>query len=87
MTEEIQDSKIRAYEIRLKKLLGEGYLFEIPDYQRPFVWETKNFEQLLDDIKQALSKMKKNIKILTIMNPTFLGVWLCKPKKKVSMMS
>jgi uncharacterized protein with ParB-like and HNH nuclease domain len=50
------EEKIRAAEIVINDLFGDKYLFEVPDYQRPFVWEKENFEQLFDDIKSEIDK-------------------------------
>lgn len=32
----------------------------IPDYQRPYKWDTKNIGELLSDIGDAISEKKKN---------------------------
>lgn len=53
------EEKIRAAEISINDLFGDKYLFEVPDYQRPFVWEKENFEQLFDDIKAEIDKNKE----------------------------
>lgn len=47
-------AKIEAREVYLKDLFGDKFLFEIPDFQRQFAWEKENFDQLVDDIKDAL---------------------------------
>ena len=52
--------KIKAHEITLKDLFGDKYIFEIPNFQRPFAWEKENFEQLFTDIKDALDLNKEN---------------------------
>jgi len=82
MTKEIQESRIKAYELGLINLLGEGYLFEIPDYQRPFVWETKNFGQLFDDINQAVSDNQKKYKHFDDYEPYFIGTMVMQTKDK-----
>ena len=82
MTREIQESRIKAYELGLISLLGEGYLFEIPDYQRPFVWETKNFEQLFDDIKQAVFDNKEKYRNIDDYEPYFIGSMVMQTKDK-----
>ncbi|MCD1258298.1 DUF262 domain-containing protein [Paenibacillus athensensis] len=48
------DGKIEAKEILLKDLLSAKFLFQIPGYQRPFSWEKDNFDQLFEDIKEAM---------------------------------
>jgi uncharacterized protein with ParB-like and HNH nuclease domain len=45
---------IKAGEIYIKDLFNNKYLFEVPDFQRPFSWEKENFEDLFDDIQQAI---------------------------------
>ncbi len=45
---------IEAHEVYLKNLFDNKFLFEIPDFQRQFAWEKENFEQLVEDIKDAL---------------------------------
>jgi len=47
--------KIKAEEIYLKDLFGSKFLFEIPDFQRPFSWDIDNFDQLVGDIKDTIS--------------------------------
>ena len=46
--------EILAHEIYVKHLFSDKFLFEIPNFQRPFAWEKENFEQLFSDIKDAL---------------------------------
>jgi uncharacterized protein with ParB-like and HNH nuclease domain len=49
-------------------------LFEVPDYQRPFVWEKENFEQLFDDIKSEIDKnQSRYYNDFTSYEPYFLG--------------
>ena len=45
---------IEADDVFLKDLYGDKFLFDIPDFQRPFSWEEEHFAQLVDDIKDAL---------------------------------
>ncbi|HEY88847.1 MAG TPA: DUF262 domain-containing protein, partial [Thermoflexia bacterium] len=47
-------ARIEAREKHLKDLFGDKFLFEIPEFQRQFSWEKENFEQLVEDIKDAL---------------------------------
>lgn len=54
------EEKIRAEQICIDDLFGNKYLFEVPNYQRSFVWEKDNFEQLFNDIKDEIKKSKKN---------------------------
>ena len=59
-------AKIEAREVYLKDLFGDKFLFEIPDFQRQFAWEKENFDQLVDDIKDALDTFEGE-------EPYFLG--------------
>lgn len=54
------DIRIEAKEILVKDLFDSKFLFRIPEYQRPFSWETENFEQLFDDINQAMESGEEN---------------------------
>ena len=46
-------TKIEAKEHILGKVFSDDYVFDIPRYQRPYVWEEETVQQLLDDIKDA----------------------------------
>jgi uncharacterized protein with ParB-like and HNH nuclease domain len=65
--------KIEAEHEYIKDLFDGENLFEIPDFQRPFAWEKDNFEQLIDDIKDALHVNKENFKDFNEFEPYFLG--------------
>lgn len=66
--------RIQAHEITLKDLFGDKYLFEIPNFQRPFAWEKENFEQLFTDIKDALQLNMENFgNKIEDYDPYFLG--------------
>ena len=53
--------KIAAEHIYIQTLFYEqNYLFQIPEFQRPFSWEEENFEKLVDDIKTSLEADKIN---------------------------
>jgi len=52
---EIQTSKIEAKEIRVGDLFSENFMFKIPIYQRPLSWNSDNFDQLFEDIRDAMS--------------------------------
>ena len=58
---------LKAEEIYVGNLFGDKYLFEIPNFQRPFSWRKDNFEQLFDDIKDEvqINKDRKGEKIKT----------------------
>ncbi|MFH1447441.1 MAG: DUF262 domain-containing HNH endonuclease family protein [Candidatus Micrarchaeota archaeon] len=53
------DNEISAREIAVGDLFKDNFLFSIPIYQRPFSWDTQNFEKLIEDIFQA-SEMEKS---------------------------
>lgn len=65
--------KIEAEHEYIKDLFNGENLFEIPDFQRPFAWEKDNFEQLIDDIKDALNVNKENFRDFNEFEPYFLG--------------
>lgn len=44
---------IEAKEATLGYIFSSNFLFEIPIYQRPFIWDTEKFQQLFDDISDA----------------------------------
>lgn len=48
------DGKIEAKEILFKDLFDSKFLFQIPGYQRPYSWETDQFDQLFEDIRSAM---------------------------------
>lgn len=37
----------------LHKVFSSDYEFQIPDYQRPYAWETEQAIQLLTDLQEA----------------------------------
>lgn len=43
------DAKTRA----IGSLLAQEFFFRVPEYQRPFSWDTDNFDDLIDDIVSA----------------------------------
>lgn len=68
--------EIKAQEIYLKDLMGSKFLFEIPDFQRPYSWDKDNFEQLIDDIWDAISVNQASVGTGTKLaeyEPYFLG--------------
>lgn len=44
---------IEAKETTLGDVFSPQFLFEVPIYQRPFVWDEEKFQQLFDDIADA----------------------------------
>ena len=65
--------KIEAEHMYIKDLFSNDNLFEIPEFQRPFAWEKENFEQLIDDIKDAILVNKENFNKFNEYEPYFLG--------------
>ncbi len=47
-------TEIEAKEITIVKLFSSDFMFKIPIYQRPLSWEGDNFEQLFEDIFDAM---------------------------------
>ena len=45
---------IKAEEKQLGKIFNDDYLFEIPDYQRPYAWTTEQTGELLEDLLTAM---------------------------------
>lgn len=60
---------IEATELQLLKVFSDDYLFEIPEYQRPYAWTTEQVSELLDDILYAIGVEKAIGEI----PPYFLG--------------
>lgn len=48
-SKETLDAKTRS----IGFLLSQEFFFRVPEYQRPFSWETDNFDDLIDDIVNA----------------------------------
>jgi uncharacterized protein with ParB-like and HNH nuclease domain len=49
MEKEKLDAKTRS----IGFLLSQDFFFRIPDYQRPFSWDSEHFEDLINDITDA----------------------------------
>lgn len=47
---------LTAHEHPLRKVFCSDYNFSIPDYQRPYRWETDQALQLLDDLEETLDR-------------------------------
>jgi uncharacterized protein with ParB-like and HNH nuclease domain len=52
-------SGIEAKEATIGNVFSPNFLFEIPIYQRPFVWDSEKFQKLFDDISDAREKGEK----------------------------
>ncbi|MGV9608883.1 DUF262 domain-containing protein [Streptomyces sp. NPDC003631] len=48
--------QLEAQEVSLHKVFSSDYDFRIPDYQRPYAWETEQASQLLTDLEEALER-------------------------------
>ena len=48
---------IKAEEKPLGKIFSDDYLFQIPDYQRPYAWTTEQTSELLEDL---MTTMREN---------------------------
>jgi uncharacterized protein with ParB-like and HNH nuclease domain len=69
--------KIEGAGYPIKKVLSDDFVFNIPNYQRPYAWTTEHTEQLLIDLIDALGDESTNIDQLP---PYFLGnIVLIKP--------
>ena len=76
------EEKISAKEVYIKNLFGHKYLFEIPNFQRPFSWEKDNFAQLSDDIKEVIEdNEKKYANQIDKYEPYFLGSIILRTKE------
>ncbi len=60
---------IEAKELQLMRVFSNDYLFEIPEYQRPYAWTTEQVSELLDDLVFAMGKEESIEEI----PPYFLG--------------
>ena len=63
---------IKAEELQLLKIFSDDYLYEIPDYQRPYSWTTEEASELLDDILHAMGQTNA-VKDVGEASPYFLG--------------
>ena len=64
---------IEAKELQINKVFSDEYLFEIPEYQRPYAWTTEEVGDLLDDLFYAMRKGEENGEDIGEMPPYFLG--------------
>ena len=47
-------NQIKAEELPIMKVFSSDYDFRVPDYQRPYAWQTEQAIQLLEDFEQSL---------------------------------
>jgi uncharacterized protein with ParB-like and HNH nuclease domain len=70
-----QQSWIEAGDQNVAKLYDD-YLYEIPNYQRPFSWEDEQFDQLIDDLLDAYDRNREeygSVDEILEYDPYFLG--------------
>jgi len=48
-------NEIEAKEVSVGKLFSPDFIFTIPIYQRPLSWDKENFDQLFEDIYDAMT--------------------------------
>ncbi|MZD05315.1 DUF262 domain-containing protein [Streptomyces sp. SID5785] len=48
--------QLEAQEVSLHKVFSSDYDFRIPDYQRPYAWDTEQAVQLLTDLAESLDR-------------------------------
>ncbi len=60
---------IKAEERELKHIFSDEYVFEIPEYQRPYSWTTEQTSELLDDLLSAADEET----LVENASPYFLG--------------
>lgn len=53
-------NEIEAKEVTVGKLFSPDFIFNIPIYQRPLSWEKDNFDQLFEDIYDAMICRQKH---------------------------
>ena len=69
--------KIEGAGYPIKKVFSDDFVFNIPNYQRPYAWTTEETEQLLIDLIDALGDESTEIDLIP---PYFLGnIVLIKP--------
>ena len=72
--------KIEGAGYPIKKVFSDDFLFNIPNYQRPYAWTTEQTEQLLIDLIDAMGNETTDIDRIP---PYFLGnIVLIKPIDK-----
>ena len=60
---------IEAKELQLLNIFNDAYLFEIPEYQRPYAWTTEQVGELVDDLFYAMERSDD----VNEASPYFLG--------------
>ena len=44
----------------LQKIFSEDFWFVVPEYQRPYVWQEDNIEELIEDLYYAFENKEDN---------------------------
>ncbi len=70
MTETTKKKSLSAHEYPIRKIFCDDYLFQIPNYQRPYSWTTEQASELVMDLQGYIKGKNEDIKTL---NPYFLG--------------
>ena len=70
----MKDGLIEANKGILKKIFSEEFWFIVPQYQRPYVWQEENIQELIDDLYYAFEN-KQN-------SEYFLGALVLKRTKE-----
>ena len=52
---------IEIQERNILQLFGDSYWFNIPSYQRPYVWTEENVSELLEDITYTFENNPKEM--------------------------
>lgn len=61
---------LSAFESPVSEIFSDNFLFEIPNYQRPYAWKVEQALELISDIQDYIADENGNIEDL---NPYFLG--------------
>lgn len=62
--------RLTAHEHPIHEIFSNNFVFTIPDYQRPYSWNTEKAGELLDDLLDAMGQENAPVSGL---NPYFLG--------------
>lgn len=63
-------TRIHGAEHPLRKIFSDDFVFEIPNYQRPYAWTTEQADELLNDLLQPLEDSALAVDDI---DPYFLG--------------
>ena len=71
--------KLETNKLNINSLFGKGRFYNIPEYQRPYVWSDENINQLLEDLHNSFSQKQEHG-----MREYFLGCFVLNKKKSVN---